>query len=117
MIQGVIATPVRQDGHFCGSHQPPLTPWGQAHPQHLQGTGALMAQVAYVLRLPSDLHVGGSAMDGNILRRTTAMGEPQQVHSSWGRGVGVVGGPTGCLNTSNFSNAMYASGQHILKDS
>ena len=109
MIQGVIATPVRQDAHFCGSHQPPLTPWGRTRPQHLQGTGALMAQAVYVPGLTSGSGMGGSAMDGTILRRTITMGEPQQVHSSWGRGVGVVagvGGPTGCLNTSNFNSAI-----------
>ena len=43
-------------------------------------------------------------MDGNILRRTTAMGEPQQVHSSWGRAAGGVGGAAGCLNTNNFNS-------------
>ena len=52
-------------------------------------------------------------MDGNILRRTITMGAPQQVHSSWGRGVGVVAGvggcdgwTPGCLNTSNFKSAI-----------
>ena len=59
-----------------------------------------------MLRLPSDLHVGDAAMDGNILRRTITMGAPQQVHSSWGRGAGGVGGAAGCLNTSNFSSAI-----------
>ena len=47
-----------------------------------KGTGALMAWVAYVLRLTCSSGIGGSAMDGNILRRTITMGEPQQVHSS-----------------------------------
>ena len=47
-----------------------------------KGTGARMAWVAYVLRLTSGSGIGGSAMDGNILRRTITMGEPQQVHSS-----------------------------------
>ena len=68
-----------------------------------------MAQAAYVLRMTSGLGVGGSESDGNILRRTITMGEPQQVHSSWGRGVGMVAGvgaPTGCLNTNNFNNAI-----------
>ena len=41
-----------------------------------------MAWVAYVLRLICSLGIGGAAMDGNILRRTITMGEPQQVHSS-----------------------------------
>ena len=47
-----------------------------------KGTGARMAWVAYVLRLTCSSGIGGSAMDGNILRRTITMGEPQQVHSS-----------------------------------
>ena len=70
-----------------------------------------MAQAAYVLGLTSGTGIGGSAMDGNILRRTITMGAPQQVHSSWGRGVGVVAGvggcdgwTPGCLNTSNVNS-------------
>ena len=47
-----------------------------------KGTGARMAWGAYVLRLTCSLGIGGSAMDGNILRRTITMGAPQQVHSS-----------------------------------
>ena len=47
-----------------------------------KGTGALMAWVAYGLRLTCSSGIGGSAMDGNILRRTITMGAPQQVHSS-----------------------------------
>ena len=48
-----------------------------------------MAWAAYVLRLTSGSGVGGSAMDGNILRPNINMGAPQQAHSNWGRGVGV----------------------------
>ena len=65
-----------------------------------------MAQAVYVPGLTSGSGMGGSAMDGNILRRTITMGEPQQVHSSRGRVVGGVGRHKGCLNTSNFSNAI-----------
>ena len=83
-----------------------------------------MAQAAYVLRMTSGLGVGGSESDGNILRRTITMGEPQQVHSSWGRGVGMVAGvgaPTGCLNTNNLNNAikrllLLAHGDRAAKD-
>ena len=66
-----------------------------------------MAWVAYVLRLTSGSGVGGSAMDGNILRRTITMGEPQQAHSNWGRGAGAVAGVDGhkgSLNTNNLSS-------------
>ena len=57
--------------------------WREAEPIHSthKGTGALMAWVAYVLRLTCSSGIGGSAMDGNILLRTISMGEPQQVHS------------------------------------
>ena len=65
-----------------------------------------MAQAAYVLRMTSGLGMGDSESDGNILRRTITMGEPQQVHSSWGRALGGVGRHKGCLNTSNFSSAI-----------
>ena len=37
-----------------------------------------MARAAYALRLTSGSGIGGSAMDGNILRRTITMGAPQQ---------------------------------------
>ena len=77
----------------------------RAHPQqpqrHWRADGV---DVVYVPRLTSRPLAGGSAMDGNILRRTTAMGEPQQVHSSWGRAAGGVGGAAGCLNTNNFNS-------------
>ena len=71
--------------------------------------------------LPTDLQVGGSAMDGNmtdgnILRRTITMGAPQQVHSSWGRGAGGVGGAAGCLNTSALLRVAASSNISIGTD-
>jgi hypothetical protein len=65
-----------------------------------------MAQAAYVFTIASGLGVGGSAMDGNILRRAITMGAPQQVHSSCGRGVAGAGALGDSLNTSNFGNAI-----------
>ena len=65
-----------------------------------------MAQAAYVFRIISDLGVGGSAMDGNILRRKITMGEPQHMHSSCGRGATGVGALGDSLNTNNFSSAI-----------
>ena len=65
------------------------------------------AQTVHMPGLTSGSGMGGSARDGNILRRRITSAAPQHRHRSWGRGVGVVAGvgaPTGCMNTSNFNS-------------
>jgi hypothetical protein len=103
-FKGVIATPACQNTHFVG-HLTRVS-WREGEPIHSTqvGADARKAQATYVLRMTSDSGVGGSATHGNILLRTISTGAPQQVHSSCGRGVEILGALRGSLNTSNFNS-------------
>ena len=94
MDQTVIATAPRQSTYFLGSGTAHFTVRG---PSASAAASKALAQgwhgVDYVLRLTCSSAIGGSAMDGNILRRTITKGEPQQGEgfTPWGRsGCGIV---------------------------
>ena len=90
---------------FCCAHQPVFTSLARTHPQRPPRHWLVVgAGVIYLLKWPSSVASGGSATDGNILRRTISMRAPQQVHSSCGRAIAGVGALGGGLNTNNFNS-------------
>jgi hypothetical protein len=105
-IQTVIATVPRHDAHFFALKPAVFPECGRTPPQHPQGADVLVMLATYVLRFTPRAAVGGSVMDGNILRRTTTISAPQQVHSIGGRGVVGMGGQPGCLNTNSLSSVI-----------
>ena len=77
MDQTVIATALRQSAYFLAQAQRISQCVARAPPQQPQRhRRADDVDVVYVPGLTSRPIEGGSAIDGNILRRTITMGEP-----------------------------------------